>query len=133
MAATSAVATLSAWRRSDRFAASLGALGALMTPVLVSTGEARGAPLFAYLTVVSLGAVLPAVRRGHAEVIALLAIGSAGLHLGWAAKVHAPAEQATALVGAFALSLPFAIAVARAPGAPSAGRGPARIAATLMP
>lgn len=111
MALVSGIATLSAHRRGDRFAAAIGALGALLTPVLASTGQNRPYALFAYLFVVTLGTSIPAARRGWPEVVLLMVLGGAGLHLGWSDRWFSPENRLPALLGVVLLILPQVVAV----------------------
>lgn len=113
MVAVTGVATLQAARRADRVLAWLGLIGGLLTPVLVSTGDNRPVPFFAYLTALASGLVAAAILRRWPDVILGTAAGAIGLHAGWAAQWYAPDQALVALGGAVALGLPFAVAAAR--------------------
>lgn len=108
-----ALATVIAARRDDRFLAHLALAGGLLTPVLLSTGQNAAVSFFAYLTVVVVGTLASASRRGWWDVVGLAAIGVTALHAGWAASWYTPDQAPVALVAAGALSLPFAVVAAR--------------------
>ncbi len=59
-----AVAVLLSIRRESMFIAVLGLLGGFATPVLLSTGENRPIPLFAYLLLLNIGLAWVAYSRG---------------------------------------------------------------------
>ena len=92
----------------------MGPVSALLTPVLVSTGQNRPYALFGYLCLVGLGAAVPAARRGWAGVLALVGLGSAGLFLGYTGRHHLPQSRPGALLGVALLLVPMVLAVLRA-------------------
>ncbi|NOY25594.1 MAG: DUF2339 domain-containing protein [Oligoflexia bacterium] len=113
MVAVTAVALLSAVRWRDRFMAHLGLVGGLLTPVLLSTGRNEPVPLFGYLVLLGVGAVVAASRRGWFDLVITAAIGTTALFVSWALSWHHPDQVAVGLAGALVLSLPFAFAAAR--------------------
>lgn len=64
LAMVTAVAVLLSIRRESLFIAVLGLLGGFATPTLLSTGENRPIPLFAYLLLLNVGLAWVAARRG---------------------------------------------------------------------
>ena len=65
LAAVTALAVLLSIRRESLFIAVLGLLGGFATPALLSTGENRPIPLFAYLVLLNVGlAWVACVRSG---------------------------------------------------------------------
>jgi len=63
LAAVTALAVLLAIRRESLFIAVLGLLGGFATPALLSTGENRPIPLFAYLMLLNIGLAWVAYRQ----------------------------------------------------------------------
>src|SRR5262249_35111160 len=64
LALVTAVAVLLSIRRDSVFIALLGLLGGFATPMLLSTGENRPVPLFAYLLLPNVALPRAAARRG---------------------------------------------------------------------
>jgi uncharacterized membrane protein len=63
LAMVTAVAVLLSIRRDSRFIAVLGLLGGFATPILLSTGDDRPVPLFAYLLLLNIGLAWVASRK----------------------------------------------------------------------
>ena len=66
----------------------LSLLGGFLTPVLVSTGENRPIALFCYILVLSVGAILCAIRRKWRAITVLSFIGTYVLYTGWFEKFY---------------------------------------------
>lgn len=113
LTAVAGVATLRAARLRSRFMAYLGLIGALLTPVLVSSGENRAVAFFAYLVLVVSGSVLAAIRRGWWDLVVAAALGAGALYLSWTTSWYVADQAPVALLGAAGLALPFALAAAR--------------------
>jgi uncharacterized membrane protein len=64
LALVTATAVLLSIRRDSLFIAVLGLVGGFATPVLLSSGENRPVPLFAYLLLLNIGLAWVAYRRG---------------------------------------------------------------------
>lgn len=110
MIAVTVVATATAARDRDRFTAHLALIGGLLTPVLVSSGENSPYALFSYLTLLLLGVLLTSRQRGWWDVTAVAALGVAALHVGWSVRWYAADQAPAGLLGAFLLTVPFALA-----------------------
>ena len=68
LAFVTALAVLLSIRRESLFIAVLGLLGGFATPALLSTGENRPIPLFAYLLLLNIGLAWVAYRRGWSSL-----------------------------------------------------------------
>jgi uncharacterized membrane protein len=80
------VAVLLSIRRESLFIAVLGLLGGFATPVLLSTGENRPVPLFAYLLLLNIGLAWVAYSRRW-PVLTWLTLGFTALYQwGWVVK-----------------------------------------------
>lgn len=73
----------------------LSLLGGFITPVIVSTGENLPMPLFTYVTILSVGAMLCACYRRWRTVDILSFVGTYLLYTGWFEKFYRPAMGAT--------------------------------------
>jgi len=73
----------------------LSLFGGFYTPVVVSTGENLPMPLFSYVLILSVGAMLCAYYRKWRTVNILAFIGTYGLYTGWFEKFYRP-EMAAA-------------------------------------
>ena len=112
MIAVTAVATLRAARKGERFMAHIALIGGLLTPVLVSTGTNRPVAFFSYLALLAAGVVAAAAYRRWWDVIAVAAVGTGLLHIMWTATWYAADQAPYGLLGAAMLALPFAAASA---------------------
>ena len=68
----------------------LSLLGGFLTPVLVSTGENLPMPLFIYVLILGVGAVLCAYHRKWRAVNLLAFVGTFVLYTGWFEKFYRP-------------------------------------------
>src|SRR5205823_9927576 len=84
MALVTAVAVALSLRRDSLFIAVLGLLGGFATPALLSTGENRPIPLFAYLLLLNIGLAWVAYRKRWAALSALTVVLTAIYQWGWA-------------------------------------------------
>jgi uncharacterized membrane protein len=69
----------------------LSLLGGFLTPVIVSTGENLPMPLFCYVLVLGVGAMLCAYYRKWRAVDLLAFVGTFLLYIGWFEKFYRPA------------------------------------------
>jgi uncharacterized membrane protein len=67
----------------------LGMLGGFLTPILLSTGEDNPAGLFGYIALLDAGLVAVALHRRGRFLVALSAVGTVLMQLGWAATFFA--------------------------------------------
>jgi hypothetical protein len=97
LALVTAVAVALSIRRESLFIAVLGLLGGFATPALLSTGENRPIPLFAYLLLLNVGLAWVAYRRGW-TVLSVLTLAFTTLYQwGWAANFLSAADIPLAL------------------------------------
>jgi uncharacterized membrane protein len=73
----------------------LSLLGGFLTPVIVSTGENLPLPLFSYVLILGVGAMLCAYYRKWRAVNALAFVGTFALYTGWFEKFYRPAMRTT--------------------------------------
>jgi len=90
-----AAAMLYAVSLNEIVAAFLSLLGGYLTPVLVSTGENLPTPLFGYVLVLGVGAMLCAYYRKWRAVDGLAFLGTFLLYTGWFEKFYRPAMHST--------------------------------------
>ena len=76
----------------------LGMLGGFLTPVLLSTGEDNPVGLFGYIALLDAGLIAVALTRRWHFLIALAALGTAGMELGWSEKFFTVDKIMTAMV-----------------------------------
>ena len=76
----------------------LAAIGAFLTPVMLSTGRDARDALFAYLTIVDLGVLGLAFFKNWRVLGVLAFIGTAGLFAGWFAQFYTPEALVPALL-----------------------------------
>ena len=86
LAVVTALAVLLSIRRESLFIAVLGLLGGFATPALLSTGENRPIPLFAYLLLLNIGLAWVAYRQGWPILTALTLILTTLYQWGWVLK-----------------------------------------------
>jgi hypothetical protein len=93
----------------------LGMVGGFLTPLVVSTGEDHPVALFTYLAALDVGLAAVALRRGWSHLVALGAVGTAMLMVGWLERFHTSETGGAAVVvaGAFATLFVGILAVAR--------------------
>src|SRR5206468_4284086 len=83
LAVVTALAVLLSIRRGSMFIAVLGLLGGFATPALLSTGENRPIPLFAYLMLLNIGLAWVAYRQTWAVLTWLTLILTTLYQWGW--------------------------------------------------
>ncbi|MFA5239351.1 MAG: DUF2339 domain-containing protein [Phycisphaerae bacterium] len=71
----------------------LSLLGGFLTPVLISTGENLPMPLFSYVLILSVGAMLCAYYRKWRAINVLAFLGTFLLYTGWFEKFYRPAMR----------------------------------------
>lgn len=130
MALTVGVALAQAARQGTRLLAWLGLVGGLLAPMLVASTEPAPAVLFSYLALLSTGALLSAARRGWVPLVAGNALGVAILHGIFTAGTGTPDHLAGGVLGALAITAPFAVAAWRSRGPV---RGVSTAAAAALP
>jgi len=97
LALVTATAVALSIRRESLFIAVLGLLGGFATPALLSTGENRPIPLFAYLLLLNVGLAWVAYRRGW-TILSVLTLAFTTLYQwGWAARFLSAADIPLAL------------------------------------
>src|SRR4030095_2620570 len=77
------IAVLLSVRRDSLFIAVLGLLGGFSTPILLSTGENRPIPLFAYLLLLNVGLAWVAYRKTWPILTVLTLIFTTIYQWGW--------------------------------------------------
>jgi hypothetical protein len=97
LALVTATAVALSIRRESLFIAVLGLLGGFATPALLSTGENRPIPLFAYLLLLNVGLAWVAYRRGWTILSVLTLVLTTIYQWGWAMKFLAAADIPLAL------------------------------------
>ena len=102
LALVTLVAVLLSIRRDSLFIAVLGLLGGFATPILLSTGENRPVPLFAYLLLLNVGLAWVAYRNGWI-ILSALTLGFTTLYQwGWVAR-YLDAAQVPLAIGIFTI------------------------------
>ena len=76
----------------------LGMLGGFLTPVLLSTGVDNPVGLFTYIALLDVGLIAVALTKRWHFLIALAALGTAGMELGWSEKFFQVDKIITAMV-----------------------------------
>lgn len=76
----------------------LGMAGGFLTPVLLSTGQDNPVGLFGYIALLDVGLMAVAATRRWYFLIALAALGTAAMQLGWTEKFFAVEKIGTAMV-----------------------------------
>jgi len=71
----------------------LSLLGGFLTPVIISTGENLPMPLFSYILILGVGAMLSAYYRKWRAVNVLAFLGTFVLYTGWFEKFYRPAMR----------------------------------------
>ena len=100
LALVTLVAVLLSIRRDSLFIAVLGLLGGFATPILLSTGENRPIPLFAYLLLLNIGLAWVAYRNGWVILSTLTMILTTLYQWGWVAR-YLDAAQVPLAIGIF--------------------------------
>ena len=86
MALITTTAFFTAVRLNALVVAILGMLGGFLTPILLSTGKDNPTGLFGYIAILDAGLIIVALHRRWHFLIALAALGTAILQIGWADK-----------------------------------------------
>jgi len=86
MIVVTAVAVFLSIRRESVFIALLGLLGGFATPAMLSTGENRPIPLFAYLILLNIGLAWVAMKRRWTVLSIISLVFTAIYQWGWIAK-----------------------------------------------
>ena len=117
LALVTAVAVLLSIRRDSMFIAVLGLLGGFATPALLSTGENRPIPLFAYLLLLNLGLAWVAYRKRWPLLSTLTVALTAVYQWGWVFKFLTASQLslATGIFLLFPLVTVVALILARRP------------------
>jgi len=102
LAAVTAIAVLLSLRRESLFIAVLGLLGGFATPALLSTGENRPVPLFAYLVLLNVGLAWVAYKQTWPVLTVLTLILTTVYQWGWVHRFLTDSQLPTAL-GIFAV------------------------------
>ena len=100
LALVTLVAVLLSIRRESLFIAVLGLLGGFATPILLSTGENRPIPLFAYLLLLNVGLAWVAYRKGWVILSTLTLVFTTLYQFGWVAR-YLDASQVPLAIGIF--------------------------------
>ncbi len=90
-------ACLLAIRLPAMVVAVLGLLGGFLTPVLLGSNVDRPLGLFGYIAILDLGLVAVALQRRWHFLVAMAAVGTVLMQLGWAAKFFTVEKVSTAL------------------------------------
>jgi uncharacterized membrane protein len=109
LAAVTAIAVLLSLRRESLFIAVLGLLGGFATPALLSTGENRPVPLFAYLVLLNVGLAWVAHKQAWPVLTVLTLILTTVYQWGWVHRFLTASQLPTAL-GIFAVFPVVAVA-----------------------
>ena len=102
LAAVTATAVLLSIRRESLFIAVLGLLGGFATPALLSTGENRPIPLFAYLVLLNVGLAWVAYKQVWPSLTILTVVLTTVYQWGWVQRFMTASDLPTAL-GVFAI------------------------------
>jgi uncharacterized membrane protein len=97
LAVVTAVAVLLSIRRESLFIAVLGLLGGFATPALLSTGENRPIPLFAYLLLLNIGLAWVAYRQTWPILSVLTLVFTTLYQWGWVFQFLAETEPSIAM------------------------------------
>ncbi len=97
LAMVTAVAVLLSIRRESLFIAVLGLLGGFATPALLSTGENRPIPLFAYLLLLNIGLAWVAYRKTWPILSVLTLVFTTLYQWGWVFNFLAETEPSLAM------------------------------------
>ena len=108
-----AAALVRAVRHNDRFLASLGLVGGLLTPIFVSTGENNAVGLFGYLTVLLAGAAATSRRRSWPDLLALGVVGAGTYYVGWTGTWYVTDQVQWGVLAPVAMSVPVVLASRR--------------------
>ena len=102
LALVTLTAVLLSIRHESMFIAVLGLLGGFSTPILLSTGENRPIPLFAYLLLLNIGLAWVAYRKGWTILSILTLVFTTLYQWGWVAR-YLDAAQVPLAIGIFTI------------------------------
>jgi uncharacterized membrane protein len=102
---TAATIAIALWQNTEVVAA-FAALGGFITPVALSTGENQAVSLFAYITILDIGALLLSRYRPWIRVLLGSYAGTFALYGAWHARFYTPDQFWTAMIS---ISVLFAI------------------------
>jgi hypothetical protein len=97
LAMVTALAVLLSIRRESLFIAVLGLLGGFATPALLSTGENRPVPLFAYLLLLNIGLAWVAYRKTWPLLSVLTLLFTTVYQWGWVLRFLSATEPSIAM------------------------------------
>ena len=97
LGAVTAIAVLLSLRRESLFIAVLGLLGGFATPALLSTGENRPVPLFAYLVLLNVGLAWVAYKQVWPVLTMLTLVLTTVYQWGWVHRFLSASQLPTAL------------------------------------
>jgi len=138
LALVTAVAVLLSIRRDSLFIAVLGLLGGFATPVLLSTGENRPIPLFAYLLLLNIGLAWVAQRKRWSMLTILTLVFTTIYQWGWVVQ-FLTVNQLSLAMGIFLVFALMGFVALMFGGRPAPPAGTPRsveltgLAAALMP
>ena len=101
LALVTALAVVLSIRRESLFIAVLGLLGGFSTPILLSTGENRPIPLFAYLLLLNVGLAWVAYKKRWPILTVLTLIFTTLYQWGWVFKFLRDASDVSLAMGIF--------------------------------
>jgi len=102
LALVTLIAVLLSIRHESLFIAVLGLLGGFATPILLSTGENRPIPLFAYLLLLNIGLAWVAYRNNWTILSILTLVFTTLYQWGWVAR-YLDAAQVPLAIGIFTI------------------------------
>jgi hypothetical protein len=114
MALITVTAFLMAVRMNAMVVAILGLLGGFLTPPLLSTGEDHPWGLFGYIAILDLGLVALSLKRRWHFLVALAALGTVCMQIGWVDKFFAEPKVLIALAVFLGFDVLFLLAFAGA-------------------
>lgn len=97
MSLVTLLAFLLAVRLDTRYVAILGLVGGFLTPPLLSTGEDHPFGLFAYVALLDLGLAAVALRKRWGFLVAMGAIGTLLMQIGWVERFFNPSKVESAM------------------------------------
>ena len=109
MALITTAAFLLAVRLDALVVAILGMLGGFLTPLVLSTGQDNPGALFGYIAILDTGLIIVAFSKRWRFLVALAAVGTAVMQLGWASEFFVSGQyfQGNNILVAFAVLLGF--------------------------
>ncbi|MFT5459666.1 MAG: putative membrane protein [Myxococcota bacterium] len=108
--AVTGVGAALAVRRDSQLMASLGLLGGLVTPLVLSQGGGSAAAYFAYVALIDAAVVVASVRRQWTVLAGLAVTTTLIVRVGWGIVAFDPAQATTAILSSAVLGGGFALA-----------------------